>query len=81
MACHKKLTTGHCSHPQCGFSDQTEHGYECVDIFYSAKQDRHYCEVGHNCVKECPYSYGDDQVKNVDEATTEEWFPELKQEA
>jgi hypothetical protein len=32
-------------------------------------------------VKECPYSYGDDQVKNVDEATTEEWFPELKQEA
>lgn len=51
MACDKRQATGSCPHHQCEYSYDTDHGYECVDIFGG------FCECGLDCVKECPYSY------------------------
>lgn len=55
MACPKRINCGSCPHHQCQFSDLTPHGYECVDIL--ATESGQYCEVGENCIKECPFSY------------------------
>lgn len=54
MACVKKENTGHCSHFQCPFSEQMD--LECVDVMFL--DDAGFCEIGLNCIAECPYSYG-----------------------
>ena len=55
MACDKRCRTGSCVHHQCEYSDQTDHGYECVELFSG---DGHiFCEIGENCFTGCPYSY------------------------
>ncbi len=59
MACQTREKTGTCSHHQCQFSDQTREGYECVDVIDN------FCEIGLNCVKECPYSYEQDEETKV----------------
>lgn len=56
MACQRRENTGSCSHHQCEFSKETEHGYECVDIISGYGVD--FCEVGDSCLSKCPYSYG-----------------------
>ena len=55
MACSTREKTNWCSHHQCGYSDQTEHGYQCVDL--AEFMSDIYCECGDGCVQECPYSY------------------------
>jgi hypothetical protein len=54
MACIRLQRTGSCSHYQCPFSDETLHGYECVDLLRS-KDGRLVCEVGCECLEKCPY--------------------------
>lgn len=44
---------------RCEFSDETEHGYEGVDVVGV------WCEVGDGCLRKCPYSWPAD-----DKATT-----------
>lgn len=51
MACTRREKTGQCSHHQCAFKDSTLEGYECVDLVEG------YCEVGADCVRECPHSW------------------------
>jgi hypothetical protein len=67
MACTKKQNTGSCSHYQCPFKDQTEHGYECVDIYteYVNKWLIGFCECGEGCISDCSYSWknGDNSLK------------------
>lgn len=59
MACERRKRTGRCSHYQCPYSDETDHGYECVEIMGD------FCEAGENCIAECNYSYkaGTEQAK------------------
>ena len=51
MACTKRQQTGTCTHHQCPVPYWTEHGFECVDIIDGT------CEVGEDCIPQCPYSY------------------------
>lgn len=61
MACVKKEQTGSCSHTCCPFSEKME--LECVDLYYL--DGISFCEIGLNCIPECPFSY----------------WPELEQQA
>jgi hypothetical protein len=61
MACIRREKTGSCNHHQCGFSIITSHGYECVDIVYDG--NRGYCEVGEDCISNCPFSWKTDDVE------------------
>lgn len=67
MACHKRQTTGSCSHDQCPFPTETEHGYECVEI-----QDG-YCEVGLDCLSTCQFSWPEEK-KHIVRETFERAF-------
>ena len=60
--CIRKQKVGYCGHPQCPHPDKTEHGYECVDIVDN------YCEVGEDCVPECPYSFPKEQAVYANDA-------------
>lgn len=51
MACQTRERTGSCNHSQCLFSNETDHGYECVDIRSG------FCEVGEGCLEKCSYSW------------------------
>lgn len=62
MACRLRERTGVCLHHQCEFSDQTEHGYECVDVVGA------WCEVGDGCLEECPYSWPESDTEITNKA-------------
>lgn len=49
MACEKRQVTGRCAHFQCPCPDETEHGYECVDIFDGI------CEGSRESCPSCQY--------------------------
>jgi hypothetical protein len=55
MACQVREKTGNCGHHQCEFSQETSHGYECVDILYWNKIP--FCEIGKNCHQKCKFSW------------------------
>lgn len=57
MACVTRENTGSCHHYQCQFSDES--GFECVDIWAGK------CEVGLNCVSECPLSFTKEEKDEV----------------
>lgn len=77
MACLKNQEEGHCSHFKCEFADQTQHGYECVDILYGTSVP--FCEVGENCISKCPYSWVKNSNTNV-EKSMKVWTKILKDE-
>lgn len=58
MSCIKKQNGGSCNHHQCQFSDES--GYECVDLFAGK------CEVGLNCVKDCDFSFSEQEKEEVE---------------
>ncbi len=60
MSCIRKDRTGSCDHFQCPYSQIS--GYECVDVAGI------YCEVGLNCVKQCAYSFTEDEQKEASKA-------------
>lgn len=62
MSCGKRNTTGACGHHQCEFTDETDHGFECVDVKFGS--GRSFCECGEDCVAKCPHSW-----KGTDQAT------------
>ena len=64
MACIKKEKTGHCSHAQCPFPVQS--GFECIEIVAGK------CEVGMNCVKECQYSFTEEDQDKIVSAQLKE---------
>jgi hypothetical protein len=75
MACVSKDIHGSCNHPQCEFSAETTHGYECVDITYF--QGHTFCEVGDGCLAKCPHSW----QANTDKAVVAEtWAKEISAE-
>lgn len=49
MACTKRERTGSCGHTQCPHPIQS--GLECVEVVGV------FCEMGEDCVPECPYSW------------------------
>jgi hypothetical protein len=51
MSCNRRMNTGTCSHYQCPFSEQTLHGYHCVDVIDG------FCEVGKGCLPECSHAW------------------------
>lgn len=55
MACQHKINNGWCNHFQCPFPKETEHGYECVDLF--TNDGISICEVGEGCLTKCPHSW------------------------
>lgn len=54
MACVQKEKTGHCSHFHCPFSETMD--LDCVDVKFLDGVG--FCEIGLNCILDCPYSYG-----------------------
>ena len=63
MACRQREKLGYCSHFQCPYSSETEHGYECVELVKS------FCEVGEDCIPKCPHSWSSQDVQRSSEAT------------
>lgn len=51
MACEKRTKTGSCGHFQCPYANETEHGYDCVDVREG------FCELGEDCLAKCPHSW------------------------
>ncbi len=52
-------------HHNCNFRNETEHGYGVVEVV------RGYCEVGLNCHKKCPFSFGKKDEKKVNKVYEE----------
>ena len=69
MACEFREMTGTCGHSQCPVPEQS--GYECIDIVQG------FCEVGEDCVKDCPYSWSS-MNKGQREMAEQVWLDELK---
>lgn len=65
MACLKRRKTGMCTHHQCEFQSETEHGYDCVQVFTESDcklvglgtEFINKCEVGEDCLEKCSYSF------------------------
>jgi hypothetical protein len=51
MACERRIRYGFCNHDQCPFPYDTQHGYECIDIFDGQ------CECGADCLPQCKFSF------------------------
>ena len=62
MACERRMREGHCVHFQCPYSDETEMGYECVEV------QGGFCEVGLNCLEKCDHSFKEDQEETANAA-------------
>jgi hypothetical protein len=75
MACVHKDIHGSCNHPQCEFSQETPHGYQCVDITYF--QGHTFCEVGDGCIAQCPHSWQPGTDKAV---VAEAWSKQISEE-
>lgn len=57
MACTNREISGSCAHHQCQFKDES--GHECVDLWAGK------CEIGLNCVGECPLSFSEEEKEEV----------------
>ena len=55
MACISQELHGACNHFQCPHSKETQHGYECVDLFHHKGYS--FCEVGKECLPHCKHSW------------------------
>jgi len=62
MACEKRERTGECGHFQCPHSGETEHGFECVEIFGPC------CEAGLDCLEKCDYSFTEDERDRIEQS-------------
>ena len=64
MACIRRTRTGNCSHHQCKYWEIAERG-SCVEILqvwdeYGKK--KWICEVGEDCIHDCPYSFKKEEI-------------------
>ena len=62
MTCERREATGYCDHYQCPFKDETEHGYQCVDVvegifLFLDEKNKGICECGDGCLEKCKYSF------------------------
>jgi hypothetical protein len=66
MGCQLRQRTGDCNHHQCPFQEETEHGYECVDIII--EEGVAFCECGEGCLEKCPHSWIKNSSSKVEKA-------------
>lgn len=67
MACDQRRSLGYCPHYQCPYKDETEHGYECVEVVDI------YCECGDGCLEKCEYSFPPEKMDEVTKIFAEKY--------
>jgi hypothetical protein len=55
--CEHRKAFGSCRHTQCPYPEQSD--YQCVGVYAG------YCEVGLECVPDCPWSFSKSRKKVV----------------